>query len=256
MHNWRATIAYMLPSSCLVYEHEFRLITASLPGVIGVPSRLLITQCDRAGLEKMNTQIELAAQQLATCEPDLVMYMCTSGSFMRGNRGEHAIRTQITALTHRPAATTSQAVLAALRHLKLRRVVMLTPYNEDLTRREARWLQENDIAVIDSLGRDIPDNLDRGRQYPETSYHLAKRLRHVEADGIFLSCANVRSIEIVEQLERDTGKPVVSSSQATTWFALRQCGIQDSLPGFGRLFTAQPFKPAGTPPSKRRRGSP
>ena len=36
MNNWRATIGYMLPSSCLVYEHEFQLITASLPGVIGV----------------------------------------------------------------------------------------------------------------------------------------------------------------------------------------------------------------------------
>jgi len=236
MNNWRATIGYMLPSSCLVYEHEFQLITASLPGVIGVPARLLITACDRTGLEHMNTQIDLAARQLATCDPDLVMYMCTSGSFMKGNQGENAIRTRITGLTRRPAATTAQSVLAALHHLGLRRVVMLTPYNEDLTKAEVRWLHKNGVEVIDYLGRDIPDNLDRGRQYPETSYHLARRLRHADADGILLSCANVRTIEIIEQLERDTGKPVISSSQATTWFALRQCGITDVLPGFGRLF--------------------
>ena len=59
----------MIASSCLVFEQEFLQITAGLEGVSGVPARLLITACDAAGLATMNQQIDLASEQLATCDP-------------------------------------------------------------------------------------------------------------------------------------------------------------------------------------------
>src|SRR5262245_66277789 len=92
MYGWRSTIGFMLPSSCLVYEQEFARITGGLDGVIGVPARLLITACDAGGLAAMNDHIDLAARQLATCDPDVIVYMCTSGSFMEGDPGDTAIR--------------------------------------------------------------------------------------------------------------------------------------------------------------------
>jgi maleate cis-trans isomerase len=239
MYGWRSTIGFMLPSSCLVYEQEFARITRGLDGVIGVPARLLITQCDAAGLAAMNEHIDLAARQLATCDPDVVVYMCTSGSFKDGDGGEAAIRDRLTRLTGKLALTTSQALLAAVRHLGLERVVLLTPYDADLTRREAAWLGANGVEVIDTRHRDIPDNLDRGALFPEESFRLARRLNWREADGIVLSCANVRSLEIIERLERHTGRPVVTSSAATTWLALRHTGVLDPIAGFGRLLRSE-----------------
>jgi maleate cis-trans isomerase len=236
MYGWRATIGFMLPSSCLVYEQEFLKITRQVNGVIGVPARLLITQCDKSGLSAMNEHIDLAARQLATCRPDVVVYMCTSGSFMSGNKGESDLRQRISELAGRPVMTTAQAVLAALRRFEMKRVAMLTPYNEDLTRREIRWLSENGIEVSDFHFRDIPENLDRGAQSPEESFKIASRLKWQDCDGILLSCANVRNLEMVEQLERHTGKPVITSSIATTWMALRMCGVHETLSGFGSLF--------------------
>jgi maleate cis-trans isomerase len=235
MYGWRATIGFMLPSSCLVYEQEFAQVTRHLDGVIGVPARLLITQCDAAGLAAMNDHIDLAAQQLATCNPDLVVYLCTSGSFKDGDAGETAIRDRLTRLTGKPAMTTSQALLAALRHFNLRRVVLLTPYDADLTGREISWMRANGVEVIDSHHRNIPENLDRGAQFPEESFQLARRLNWRDADGIVLSCANVRNLEIINRLERHVNRPVITSSAATTWLALRLCGIAEPIEGFGRL---------------------
>ena len=103
----------MLPSSCLVFEQEFARIMRSLDGVIGVSARLFITETDAAGLASMNDHIALAARQLATCDPDLVAYMCTSDSFVDGNRGEAELRRRLTDLTRKPVITTSQAVLKA-----------------------------------------------------------------------------------------------------------------------------------------------
>lgn len=235
MYAWQAVIGFILPSSCLVYEQEFLKITRTLNGVIGVPSRLLITACDATGLAAMNNHIDLAARQLATCDCEVVIYMCTSGSFMNGNKGDEAIRRRLTELTGKPSMSTSQAVITAMNRLKLKRVVLLNPYDEDLTQREIRWLGENGVEVVDCHFSAIADNLERGAQSPERLFDLAEGLQWREADGIFLSCGNVPYLEIIPQLEQHTGRPVVASSAATTWMALRMVGVHEPIEGFGQL---------------------
>jgi maleate isomerase len=235
MYGWRALIGFMLPSSCTVYEPEFRKITANLDGVIGCPSRLKITRTDAQGLTDMNTHIEKAAEELATLKPDLVIYMCTSGSFLGGPKWESEIRDKIAKITHAPVMTTSQAVIEALKVQKMSKIGMTTPYNRDVTEREIGFLKANKVQVTDYQNWDIVENLDRGALHPERVFSYAKRLNISKADGIFISCANIRSIEILSRLEEDTQKPVVSSSQATTWFALRKVGITTPVHGFGSL---------------------
>lgn len=75
MYGWRARIGFMLPSSCTVYEQEFVQITRSLGGVIGCAARLLIETTDADGLRGMNRHVEMAAKELATIDPDIVVYM-------------------------------------------------------------------------------------------------------------------------------------------------------------------------------------
>ena len=60
-------------------------------------------------------------------------------------------------------------------------------------------------------------------------------LRNDSADAYFLSCANIQSIDVIEQLERDLGKPVVTSNQAALWCSLRTAGIRDDVSGLGAL---------------------
>lgn len=236
MYGWRAKIAFMLPSSCTVFEQEFLAITAGLEGVIGCPARLLIEDTDDAGLSAMNEGIGLAARQLATTAPDVVVYMCTSGSFKDGRDGNEAIKEQLRGITGcGRVTTTSEAVVEAMKTLGLRRVAMLTPYDEDITRKEIDYLQLNGITVSDYRNRDIQDNLDRGSIPLEESLRYALELDHATADGLFLSCANVPAIQIVETLEERTGRPVVTSSQATVWKSLRMAGISEPVAGYGAL---------------------
>ena len=235
MYGWRAKIGFMLPSSCMVYEQEFLKIIAGIDGVIGCPSRLLIRHTDADGLTEMNTHIEKAAEELSTIDPDLVIYMCTSGSFLEGNEWEREIRDKIKAITKAPVISTSQAVLEGLKALKLSKIAMWTPYDEDITKREVEWLRSNQIEVTDYQYGDIVDNLDRGSQTPERTHYYARKLNISNADGIFVSCANIRAIEILSRLEEDTKKPAISASQATTWLAIRKVGISTPVLGYGSL---------------------
>ena len=232
----RAKIAFMLPSSCLAFEQEFLKVTDSLDGVIGIPARLLLGHTDADALTGMNEGIDLAARQLATTSPDVAIYMCTSGSFKDGQDGNQAIKDRLAELV--PGAktmTTSEAIVGGIKAFGMERVVMTTPYNEDLTSREIEFLAHHGVTVTGFEYLDIEDNLDRG-DLPATEWlKSAKGLDYSDADGFFLSCGNVRTLDIVDALEAETGLPVVSSTQATIWMALRLAGIDDSIPGFGAL---------------------
>jgi maleate isomerase len=237
MYGWRATIGFMLPASCTVFEQDFIKITAGLPGVIGCASRMLLKSTDADGLRDMNTHIDECAEELAAVDPDLVIYMCTSGSFLEGNEWEQEIRERIRRISKAPIVTsTSQSVLEALKAQKMFKVAMWTPYDQRVTEQEVKWLESNDIKVVDYQYGDIYHNLDRGAQPPERTFFRLRRLDHSKADGIFQSCGNIRGVEVLGQLEEDIGKPVVNSCQATTWFALRSLGITAKIAGFGSLF--------------------
>ena len=56
-----------------------------------------------------------------------------------------------------------------------------------------------------------------------------------EADVLFCSCTDWRSMEVAERLEKLTGKPVVTSNQAGIWATLRKLGIDDPIDGYGSL---------------------
>jgi maleate isomerase len=232
----RAKIAFMLPSSCLAFEQEFLKVTDSLDGVIGIPARLLLGYTDADALTGMNAGIDLAARQLATTSPDVAIYMCTSGSFKDGQDGNQAIKDRLAELV--PGAktmTTSEAIVRGIEAFGMRRVVMTTPYDEDLTNREVEFLAYHGVTVTGFDFRDIEDNLDRG-DLPATEWlKYAKALDYSEVDGFFLSCGNVRTLDILDTLEAESGLPVVSSTQATIWMALRLAGIDDRIPGFGAL---------------------
>ena len=232
----RAKIAFMLPSSCLAFEQEFLKVTDSLDGVICIPARLLLGYTDADALTGMNEGIDLAARQLATTSPDVAIYMCTSGSFKDGQDGNQAIKDRLAELV--PGAktmTTSEAIVRGIEAFGMRRVVMTTPYDEDLTNREVEFLAYHGVTVTGFDFRDIEDNLDRG-DLPATEWlKYAKALDYSEVDGFFLSCGNVRTLDILDTLEAESGLPVVSSTQATIWMALRLAGIDDRIPGFGAL---------------------
>ncbi len=57
-----------------------------------------------------------------------------------------------------------------------------------------------------------------------------------KADGILISCTNFRSLEVIDQLEMDLGKPVISSNTASMWKILQLAGVKDKVLGAGNLF--------------------
>jgi len=57
------------------------------------------------------------------------------------------------------------------------------------------------------------------------------------ADAVLLSGTGLPTVGVLDLLEHDLGKPVISSNQASLWRALRLAGVREPVAGFGRLLT-------------------
>ncbi len=69
----------------------------------------------------------------------------------------------------------------------------------------------------------------------ERAYALGREADCAEAEAVLISGTGLPTAGIVERLERDIGKPVVTSQAAALWQALRLIGAKEPVQGYGRL---------------------
>ena len=115
------------------------------------------------------------------------------------------------------------------------KVAVATPYIDEVNEKEREFLEANGFQVVNIKGLQIEENLEIGRQPPEVAYRLAKDVDRPEAEAVFISCTNFRTIEVIAALEADLGKPVLSSNTATLWASLKSLRIREKLLGLGSL---------------------
>lgn len=116
-------------------------------------------------------------------------------------------------------------------------IAVATPYLEEINRLEAAYLEQSGFDVSAIAGLNLEKDSEMIRVRPDYLIDFAVQCDTPDADTVFISCGALRSIDIVEELERRLQKPVVCSNQAMMWDMLRLAGIADKIPGYGRLLT-------------------
>ncbi len=234
MYGWRGRLGLILPSSNSTNEPEF---ARWLPdGVSLHAARMRLEDVDAESLGAMADEVERCADLLATADADAIAYGCTTGSLVHGPGHDEEIEARIESVAGVPAVATAAAIKRAFARLGLERLAITTPYVTELNSREVEFLTDAgyEVAAVDGLG--IDRNTEIGAQQPETAYRRARQLPVDDADGVFLSCTNYRTFEVIPALEADLGVPVVTSNQATLWNALAQLGVTADIDDLGRLF--------------------
>ena len=168
-----------------------------------------------------------AVRDLVAPDPDLMVYACTSGSFVRGLGGERQIRRTMEDAGARRAITTSGALLEALAALGVRRLAVGTPYDEHVTGRLAEFLQEAAVDVVSVAYLGMRGDVDRVT--PDSLTKLTVTADNADADAVFLSCTNLPTFDVLIDLEARLGKPVLSANQVTMWSSLRAVDRQPDI---------------------------
>ena len=231
----RAKLGFILMSTDLAAESDF---FAMAPEDVGVHITRLKTD-DYTTNETLARHIEHMADAASRIQPDtkpdVISYSCTSGSIVIG---EDRIKAEIKkgAPWAEPMCLVT-GVVDALCELGAKRIVVGTPYLDEINTAEAEFLIAKGFEVLDIQGLNLTTGIEFGCVTPAYWKRFAVEIDRPDADAIFLSCGGIRSLEVADEIEQATGKPVVTSNQAQFWSCLRRAGIMDELKGFGRLFT-------------------
>ncbi|WP_143103325.1 aspartate/glutamate racemase family protein [Albimonas pacifica] len=232
----RARLGLIVPPTNTVNEAEWaRMIP---PGVTFHTHRMRLHDAGTAeGLAHLHADLDAAVAMLTPCGVDAAAYACTAGSMISP---PERLEQELTARNGVACLTTSAAIVKALRSLGARRLSVATPYARRVNEHETHFLADCgfEVARIEGLGlgENGPHEFIRIAQTPIEQVAAHARACFVPgSDALLITCTDFPTLPLIEPLEAELGVPVVTSNQATLWAMLRAVGIEDRVPGGGRL---------------------
>ncbi len=176
------------------------------------------------------------ARRLVAAGAEVILWACTSGSFIGGLEWARAQVAELGAAVGAPVTSTTLALIEAGRALGATRLDILGAYPEPVTTELGRCLAQAGFQVGEVAALDTPDG--------ENSFALDVRREmraFVAACGpgdhpIVLPDTAINSLDLVEELEAIAGRPVIAANQATLWQGLRLLGLDVTIPEAGTLF--------------------
>lgn len=238
MNNDVRRIGILEPSPNLAMERELPCYLP--PGVVTVFNRLSrpSTAMSKANLIGLMKSLERAAKDIAQTHPEVILYGCTSGSFLLGAGKEADPGEKIMQYTGIRGITAAAAVIDALRAVEAKRIFMVTPYPDDINESEAVFLDHEGIKVVASDSFRCPTVEAMNKISSEQVAELVLKQRQAirNCDAVFISCTNLLTMDKIEYLEEELEMPIITSNQATLWAGLRYMNVETRGIRAGRLF--------------------
>jgi maleate isomerase len=239
MIGWRARLGFLVPPGNPTVEtemialapegvslHFHRMTARGIGGSLDGQS-----ERNRMMIDNIDDSVEL----LAMVEPDVIVVAHTATSYHLGRDGEADLLARLEQATGRRVVTAFGAVVRALERLNIRKLALGTPYSAEVTSQGKAHLEAHGFEVVNFDNLKGIENI-----YGTTAddaYRLARSVDAGDAEGVFLSGTGMPTVSVLEALEQDLGKPVISSASAMMWHALRLAGVGQPIAGSGRLLS-------------------
>lgn len=188
-------------------------------------------------IAQMGRDLPAAAALLPqAAEFDAVAYGCTSGTTLIGvDRVRQLVQG---AVSTRHVAQPLTATLTAFAALQINTIGLVSPYIDTVSGPMKKTFEAAGYAVpaMVSFGEEIEANV--ARIDPASIHAAALEVgSKPEVEAVFLSCTNLRTLDIITDLEQRLGKPVVSSNQALAWHMARLSNAPLATDAPGQLFS-------------------
>ena len=133
------------------------------------------------------------------------------------------------------------SIREALNFLGIKKIALVAPYLTEVVDAEEAYLESFGFTIVYSDTLNKVDPLEYAAREPWDNYHFALNAarKAPEAEAVVVSCGAMRTIQIIEYLEKAIGKPAVSSNLCTAWNCLRLAGIKEPIHGYGTLLNRE-----------------
>ena len=187
-------------------------------------------------LKKMTNKITCVTENILPGERiDCIVYGCTSGTIVSGydNIKKKINIAKPDALVTAP----STAALNALKKKNINKISIVTPYIKSVNDDVVNFFKNNNFEVTSNTYFDIQSDVDIGRVDQDQLFKTLSSINHKDAEALFVSCTSLPVLNIIEKLEKKLNMTVLSSNQALIWETLESINRNNSIKGYGSLFS-------------------
>ena len=234
--GWRGVLGFICPSlyGALPDRGNYEIAPE---GIAILASSLGINVVCPANLEEALTRVDHAAMAMADGGADFIHLAGPFGTLMPAAD----IVKRIENVAKRPASTGIGDQIAALKTLAVKKICHVHPghFREDYDHLFRKLYKDNDIEVVNFKGLETPQTNNDVRRLPlYIPYELALKayLEAPQADAIYIDCGAWGSPLLIDRLEEETGKPVITHPQMFLWAGLKALKVKTPVKGYGKIF--------------------
>jgi len=186
-------------------------------------------------LKKMADDISKVTEDILPDQKlDCVAYGCTSGTIAAGYQ---SIFEKVNLAKPNTKVTTPiTAAVSALKTLKIKKLSIFTPYTDEINQSVINYFKKENIDIVELSYFDIASDLDIGKVDPGYLLDVLLKKDLSNSDALFVSCTALPVLSIIKDLEKKTGKIILSSNQTLIWDTLKQVNFKNEVEGNGELF--------------------
>jgi maleate isomerase len=230
MYGTKVKIGLIVPSINDAIEPEFNALKLSNISIHS--TRVLLTSGTIEGEKQMLEGIGPAVKLISGAGVSLIVFACTTGSFINGKGWDRELIQIIEKMSGIPATTTSTALLKVLKTFHIKKIALALPYPDELNQLEKQYLETEGVKVVSMKGLGMTNVQEVSLN---TVYELALEVDIPEAEAVFISCTGLKTLPIIEKLEKKLNKLVFSSNIATFWDVMKILEIKKPIRGYGSL---------------------
>jgi maleate isomerase len=235
IYGRRARIGYTSPPlTTEIFPYEFYRIAPA--GVTLIITTLAIVVRSKGEIDQSYEISMRAAREMAAAGADIVVLGGVPINLSKGHANAEQMIAELEAELAIKVSTSASAQARAAKALGCRKVVVAQPYQLSETERIANYATHFGCEVLGATGWGSAFN-QIGRIPRHAAIELGRKLmrEHPDADSILLPSPHWPTAEAIDVLEQEFGVNVMTAHQAIVWDALRRCGVNDRIEGFGRL---------------------
>ena len=165
---------------------------------------------------------------------DCVAYGCTSGTIAAGYSS--IVKKVNLAKPNTKVTTPITSAINALKALKINKLSIFTPYTDEINQSVINYFKKENINILALSYFDIASDLDIGKVDPDYLFNVLVKNDLSNSDALFVSCTALPVLSVIKDLEKKTGKVVLSSNQTLIWDTLKQVNFKNEVEGYGELF--------------------
>jgi maleate isomerase len=231
-------IGMITPSSNTMVEPISAALLAPFADQLTVHyARIPVTRItlDRSSQQQFDLDAMLAAARLLA--DARVHAICWNGisAAWKGSASDRWICEAIQRETGVPATSATLAQLEAFRLYDVRRYALAVPYQDAVRRAIIRVYGEEGFECVSSAHLGISVNFEFAEIPTDTLRDLVRRADSPDAEAVVVTCTNLATGRLVDELEAELGKPVFDSLLLGVWHPLRLLGWDRAMRGWGRV---------------------